>query len=115
MNDAPVEITVDGKPYHLYLRFKRIYHDYTIKLHDVVHERYTGTQVARDFASHVTLTDPTTHTTLHRIAVYEAQTLPLLAYNDGRGSLHPIDAVGTIDEVPARVLDARDRVAAERA
>ena len=60
MNDAPAEITVDGKPYQLFLRFKRIYHDYTIRLHDFVHDRYTGTQVAKDFASHVTLTDPTT-------------------------------------------------------
>jgi adenylate kinase len=60
-------------------------------------------------------TDDTTETIIHRIDVYEAQTLPLLDYYDGRGILHQIDAVGTIDEVTGRVLDALDRVAAERA
>jgi adenylate kinase len=59
--------------------------------------------------------DDTTETIVHRIDVYEAQTLPLLDYYDGRGILHQIDAVGTIDEVTGRVLDALDRVAAERA
>jgi adenylate kinase len=57
--------------------------------------------------------DDTSDTIRHRIDVYEAQTLPLLEYYEGRGILHHIDAVGTIDEVTARVLDALDQVAAE--
>jgi adenylate kinase len=57
-------------------------------------------------------TDDTTDTIRHRIEVYEEQTLPLLEYYTGRGILHCIDAVGTIDEVTARVFDALDRVAA---
>ena len=59
--------------------------------------------------------DDTTETIVHRIDVYEAQTLPLLDYYDGRGILHRIDALGAIDEVTARVLNALDRVAAQRA
>ena len=59
-------------------------------------------------------TDDTTDTIKHRIEVYEEQTLPLLEYYDGRGILHCVDAVGTIDDVTARVLNALDRVAAER-
>ena len=59
--------------------------------------------------------DDTTDTIVHRIDVYEAQTLPLLDYYGGRGILHHIDAVGGIDEVTARVLDALDGVAAGRA
>ena len=55
-------------------------------------------------------TDDTTETIIHRIGVYEAQTLPLLDYYDGRDILHHVDAVGTIDEVTARVLDALDRL-----
>jgi len=59
--------------------------------------------------------DDTSETIVHRIEVYEAQTLPLLDYYDGRGILHRIDALGAIDEVTARVLNALDRVAAGRA
>jgi adenylate kinase len=55
-------------------------------------------------------TDDTTETIIHRIDVYEEQTLPLLDYYDGRAILHHVDAVGTIDEVTARVLDALDRL-----
>ena len=58
--------------------------------------------------------DDTTDTIKHRIDVYEEQTLPLLDYYTGRGILHRIDAVGTIDDVTARVLDVLDRVADER-
>jgi ABC-type transport system involved in cytochrome c biogenesis permease subunit len=65
-NDAPVPITVDGKTYDVYLRFRRVYHDYTIKLHDFVHERYTGTTVSKDFASHITLEDPAYNTSIER-------------------------------------------------
>ena len=59
--------------------------------------------------------DDTTETIKHRIEVYEKQTLPLLDYYAGRGILHCIDAVGTIDDVTARVMDALDRVSDELA
>jgi ABC-type transport system involved in cytochrome c biogenesis permease subunit len=60
LSDSPEKVSLpDGRSYDLYLRFKRIYHPYTITLHDFVHDKYTGTKVARDFASHVTFEDPT--------------------------------------------------------
>jgi ABC-type transport system involved in cytochrome c biogenesis permease subunit len=56
--DKPQPVTVDGKAYDLSLRWKRIYHPYTVKLLEFVHDKYVGTTVAKDFASHVILEDP---------------------------------------------------------
>jgi adenylate kinase len=39
----------------------------------------------------------------HRLEVYHAQTEPLLAYYEGRGILHRIDARGEVDEVYAAI------------
>lgn len=39
----------------------------------------------------------------HRLEVYHAQTEPLLAYYDGRGILHRVDARGDVDEVYAAI------------
>ena len=38
-----------------------------------------------------------------RLEVYEAETLPVKAYYNERGLLHPIAGVGTVDEVAARI------------
>lgn len=38
-----------------------------------------------------------------RLEVYEAETLPVKAYYDQRGLLHPVDGLGTVDEVAARI------------
>lgn len=46
----------------------------------------------------------------HRIQVYEDKTLPLLDYYQQRGVLHRIDALGSIDEVSARIFAALDHV-----
>jgi adenylate kinase len=35
----------------------------------------------------------------HRLEVYHSQTEPLLAYYEGRGILHRIDASGEVDDV----------------
>jgi ABC-type transport system involved in cytochrome c biogenesis permease subunit len=56
-NEEPVEVTVDGRPYELFLRFERDYKPYTIYLHDFTHDVYQGTDVARNYASKVTLVD----------------------------------------------------------
>lgn len=40
---------------------------------------------------------------LHRLEVYHAQTEPLLAYYDGRGILHRVDARGEVDAVYAAI------------
>jgi adenylate kinase len=47
-----------------------------------------------------------------RLATYRAATEPLVAYYRGRGMLETIDALGTIDEVFARLKSAIDRLAA---
>lgn len=39
----------------------------------------------------------------HRLEIYHAQTEPLLAYYEGRGILHRVDARGDVDEVYAAI------------
>jgi ABC-type transport system involved in cytochrome c biogenesis permease subunit len=56
-NEEPVEVTSDGKTYELFLRFQRDYKPYTIYLHDFSHDVYQGTDVAKNYASKVTLVD----------------------------------------------------------
>jgi adenylate kinase len=50
--------------------------------------------------------DDTRDTIRHRIEEYEQKTLPLLDYYAGRGLLVPVDAVGAVDEVTARITAA---------
>lgn len=57
----PQPIEIDGKTYTIQLRFKREYFPYTVHLIDFVHERYTGTDVPKDFASQIRLVDPANH------------------------------------------------------
>jgi ABC-type transport system involved in cytochrome c biogenesis permease subunit len=54
----PQKIEVDGKPYEVSLRFKRIYKPYTITLNRFDHDLYVGTDVPKNFSSHVHLIDP---------------------------------------------------------
>jgi ABC-type transport system involved in cytochrome c biogenesis permease subunit len=54
--DQPVE--VDGKTYDLALRFKRIYHPYSLTLKDFKFDRYVGTNTAKGYSSLVVLNDP---------------------------------------------------------
>ncbi|MGA1225456.1 MAG: cytochrome c biogenesis protein ResB [Phycisphaerales bacterium] len=53
------EVDVGGKRYAIALRFERNYRPYTISLIDFRHDRFVGTQVARNFSSQVRLVDPT--------------------------------------------------------
>jgi hypothetical protein len=53
------EVVVDGKPYLIELRFERHYKPYSMKLIDFRHDKFVGTEMARNFSSHVQLTDPT--------------------------------------------------------
>jgi ABC-type transport system involved in cytochrome c biogenesis permease subunit len=53
----PTIIEVDGKPYHLALRFKRMYKPYSMKLLDVRTEYYPGTTTPKDYSSTLRLTD----------------------------------------------------------
>lgn len=51
-------VDVGGKRYDLALRFERRYRPYTVKLVDFRHDRFVGTEVARNFSSLVQLSDP---------------------------------------------------------
>jgi len=60
--NAPQKVAgVDGKNLTIQLRFKREYTPYTVHLIDFVHDRYTGTDVPKDFASLIRLVDPRRH------------------------------------------------------
>lgn len=56
--------------------------------------------------------DDDMQTVLHRIEEYEQKTLPLRDYYDGRDILIRIDAVGSVDEVSARIYAALDALPA---
>jgi cytochrome c biogenesis protein ResB len=51
-------VEVGGKTYGLQLRFKRTYKPYALHLVDFKHDKFVGTETARNFSSHVRLVDP---------------------------------------------------------
>ncbi len=52
-------VEVDGKTYGIALRFKRTYKPYRLHLIEFRHDKFVGTEVARNFSSRVRLEDPT--------------------------------------------------------
>lgn len=50
-------VLVGKKTYTLYLRFQRHYHPFAITLAEFRHDKYTGSNVARNFSSDVTIQD----------------------------------------------------------
>ncbi len=54
---SPDTVSVDGKPFEMSLRFKRLYKPYEIKLVDVQKNDYIGTNTVRDYRSIIKLTD----------------------------------------------------------
>ncbi len=56
--NVPQTVDVGGKRYEIALRFERGYRPYTVKLIDFKHDRFVGTETARNFSSLVRLTDP---------------------------------------------------------
>ena len=54
-------VQVEEQQYHLYLRFRRYYKPYAIRLNEFSHDRYTGTKIAKNFSSDIHLSDPTHH------------------------------------------------------
>jgi ABC-type transport system involved in cytochrome c biogenesis permease subunit len=54
--EQPVD--VNGRTYHVALRFERIYHPYSVALKDFKHEYYTGTSTPKSYSSLVALKDP---------------------------------------------------------
>ncbi|WP_425330356.1 adenylate kinase [Trujillonella humicola] len=53
--------------------------------------------------------DDKPETVRHRLAVYRAQTAPLSGFYEGEGLLARIDAIGSVEEVTARALEALGR------
>jgi len=58
MPHAPQAVDVDGKTYHIDLRYQRHYKPYTLHLDDFQHEKFTGTETPRAFRSKIRLVDP---------------------------------------------------------
>ncbi len=55
--DAPQSVTVNGVSYRLFLRAKREYHPYQVRLDRFTQEYYPDTTIPKHFASAVTVTD----------------------------------------------------------
>lgn len=55
---APQTFSCAGKKWRLEMRPTRYYKPYSVTLQKFTHERYPGTEIAKNFASHVTLIDP---------------------------------------------------------
>ena len=51
-------LQVDGNPYEVALRFKRLPKDYSVELIDFRHDLYVGTDTPKNFSSEVRLRDP---------------------------------------------------------
>lgn len=51
-------VSIDGKPYHLALQFKRYYKPYSIGLVKFSNDKYKGTDVAKNFSSSLRLVNP---------------------------------------------------------
>jgi ABC-type transport system involved in cytochrome c biogenesis permease subunit len=55
---GPQAVEVDGKTWQIALRKERTYKPYALTLLDFTHDRYTGTNTPKNFASRVRLVDP---------------------------------------------------------
>lgn len=58
---APQTVSYEGKTWQLLIRPARYYKPYSLTLQKFTHERYAGTQIAKNFASRATLVDPERH------------------------------------------------------
>ncbi len=54
----PVSFTVDGKPFQIALQPQRYYQPFALQLLRFHHDRYAGTDIAKNFSSQVRLLDP---------------------------------------------------------
>ncbi|MGA8658254.1 MAG: cytochrome c biogenesis protein ResB [Chthoniobacterales bacterium] len=57
----PISLQVAGKSYQIVLRPKRFYKPFAIQLLQFRHDRYAGTEIAKNFSSRIKLTDPSQH------------------------------------------------------
>ncbi len=56
--NGPQDIVVNGRRYEMELRARRYYKPYTLHLIDFKHDKFTGTDIPRNFSSLVRLVDP---------------------------------------------------------
>lgn len=78
-------------------RCHAVYHvDFHPPQHEGICDRCGGELVQR--------TDDKRETVQERLAVYEAQTAPVIAYYQARGILSDVNGLGTVDEVHQRVV-----------
>ena len=59
--DQAQDFEVDGRHWSMELRFARYYKDYSLSLISFTHETYPGTEIAKGFASVITLADAKHH------------------------------------------------------
>src|ERR1700680_2020889 len=57
----PVNFQAGGKNYQIVLRPKRFYKPFAIQLVQFSHDRYAGTDIAKNFSSRIRLLDPSLH------------------------------------------------------
>ena len=57
----PIAFKVGSKPFAIVLRPKRYYRPFSIALEEFRHDRYAGTEIAKNFSSKVRLIDPSAH------------------------------------------------------
>jgi hypothetical protein len=57
----PAKVQAGGKTYEITLRPKRYYEPFFVRLDEFRHDRYPGTEIARNFSSRVNLIDPANH------------------------------------------------------
>jgi hypothetical protein len=57
----PAAFQAGGKPYQIVLRPERLYRPFAIQLVEFNHDRYAGTEIAKNFSSRIRLRDPSHH------------------------------------------------------
>jgi ResB-like family len=57
----PLDFQMQGKNYQIVLRPRRYYDSFSIRLQEFRHDRYAGTDIAKNFSSKVQLIDPAKH------------------------------------------------------
>lgn len=57
----PLDFQIQGKSYQIVLRPKRYYDSFSMRVQEFRHDRYAGTDIAKNFSSKVRLIDPVKH------------------------------------------------------
>jgi hypothetical protein len=58
LGEQPQTVTAGGKSYEINLRFQRTYKPFTIHLLEFRHDKFLGTETAKNFSSKIRLIDP---------------------------------------------------------